>query len=463
MESHRAFDTLILRMIPSEKSAIPLPRGQAFSGSCGKRDGAANRVLDIVRMSGGALQDASMDQPARLRIVHVVRSPVGGIFRHIVDLANAQAKAGHDVGIICDSTTGGRFEDDIIARAAANLALGAARFPMRRRVSFSDFAAARRVLAQIGRLGPHVLHCHGAKGGAYGRLIAAWLGRRRPIACLYAPHGGTLHYDEKSLEGRIYFRVERALERMTDALIHVSAYEAETYRRKIGVARCEAVVIRNGLRDEEFAPMVTRADARDLLFLGVLRDLKGIDVFLEAVAKLESRYRRKVTAHVIGQAEEPERYRALARTFGVADRVAFGDPMPAREAFAGARAIVVPSRAESMPYVVLEAIAAGMPIVATSVGGIPEIFGPAADQLVAPGDSGALADAIEALLAHPERGAAAAAARREWLRPRFHIDTMGQQVEALYLRILARKYAAHEAAVHRLGRGGRGSARFTSR
>ena len=72
--------------------------------------------------------------------------------------------------------------------------------------------------------------------------------------------------------------------------------------------------------------------------------------------------------------------------------------MPAREAFASARIIVVPSRAESMPYVVLEAIAAGMPIVATRVGGIPEIFGPAADELVVPGDPGALAQAIEDML-----------------------------------------------------------------
>src|ERR1700722_3715509 len=121
---------------------------------------------------------ASMSPPARLKIVHVVRAPIGGIFRHIVDLADAQAKAGHAVGIICDSTTGGRFEDDIIAKAAANLALGATRFPMRRSISFADFAAGRRVLAHLGKLMPDVLHCHGAKGGAYGRLIAAFLGRR---------------------------------------------------------------------------------------------------------------------------------------------------------------------------------------------------------------------------------------------------------------------------------------------
>jgi glycosyltransferase involved in cell wall biosynthesis len=382
-----------------------------------------------------------MDRPARLKIVHVVRAPIGGIFRHIVDLADAQATAGHEVGIVCDSTTGGQFEDDIIAKTAPRLALGATRFPMRRRISLGDVATARRVLGHLARLTPDILHCHGAKGGAYGRLIAAWIGRKRPIACIYAPHGGTLHYDEASLEGMIYFRIERWLEHLTDLLVHVSAFEAETYRRKVGVPRCQAVVIRNGLREEEFTPVVPRQDARDLLFLGMMRDLKGTDIFLEAIAKIEQRYRRKITAHVVGQAEEPERYRALAQTLGIAERVAFSEPMPVRDAFAGARVIVVPSRAESMPYVVLEAIAAGVPIVATRVGGIPEIFGPSADELVVPGDSGALAQAIEDMLSHPGRIAFGVAAKRDWLRPRFHIEAMQSAIEALYRRIIAGKYA----------------------
>jgi glycosyltransferase involved in cell wall biosynthesis len=390
----------------------------------------------------GLLQDVVMDRPRRLKIVHVVRSPIGGIFRHIVDLVDAQTRAGHDVGIICDSLTGGRFEDGVIANMVSKLALGAVRFPMRRSVSLSDFVAVRRVLDHLRKVTPDVLHCHGAKGGAYGRLIAAWLGRRRPIASIYAPHGGSLHYDEHSFEGRFYFRIERMLERVTDALVHVSAYEAEVYRHKVGMPRCRAAVIRNGLREEEFAPVTPRNDARDLLFLGMLRDLKGVDIFLEAVAKLDQTYGRKLTAHVIGQAEEPGRYEAVAASLGIADRVAFSDPVPTRDAFASARMIVVPSRAESMPYVVLEAIAAGMPIVASDVGGIPEIFGPAAGALVPPGDAGALAHAIDDALSDPRRTDAEAAARRAWLHPRFNIATMQNKVEALYRQMLDDKYAA---------------------
>jgi glycosyltransferase involved in cell wall biosynthesis len=290
-----------------------------------------------------------------------------------------------------------------------------------------------------------VVHGHGSKGGTYGRLIGtwlgrSWLGRKRPVARIYSPHGGSLHYSEKSIEGRVYFAIERQLGRITDGIVHVSAYEAETYRRKVGIPRCEAVVIRNGLRPDEYVPVVPNEDARDLLFLGMIRNLKGIDVFLQAIARLREKG-LIVTAHVIGQTTEMESWEELARAVGIGEQVAFHLPKPTREAFAMTRALVVPSRAESMPYVVLEAIAAGLPIVATRVGGVPEIFGPRADELVPPGDSAALADAIDRMLANPAQAAHDAKVRSEWLLPRFHIDVMQEQVEKLYRSILDRQTA----------------------
>jgi glycosyltransferase involved in cell wall biosynthesis len=375
---------------------------------------------------------------ARLRIVHVVRAPIGGIFRHIVDLAHAQAAAGHEIGIVCDSRTGGAFEEATIARVAPELALGAFRLPMRRNVSIADIAALQRMVGHLAALEPDVIHCHGAKGGVYGRLIGTWLGRHRPVARLYAPHGGSLHFDKRSIEGRIYFTIERTLERVTDALIHVSAYEAETYRDKVGIPRCRAAVILNGLRAEEFEPVIPRDDASDLLFVGMFRDLKGTDVFLEALARLQTRLGRRVTANLFGQSEDQglARYHALANSLGIADLARFHDPAPTREAFARGRVIVVPSRAESMPYIVLEAIAASLPIVATRVGGIPEIFGPRSDELVPPGDPDELANAIARVLADPVRAQVDAAARWDWMRPYFSIDVMQRQVEALYRQAL---------------------------
>ena len=383
-----------------------------------------------------------MSSSSRLRIVHVVRAPIGGIFRHIVDLATAQADAGHEVGLVCDALTGGAFEDTAIASLKPKLALGVARIPMRRQVSFTDLHATRNLLRHLGELSPDVVHGHGSKGGVYGRLIGTWLGRGRPIARVYSPHGGSLHYSESSLEGRLYFAIERFFGRFTDALVHVSAYEADTYRHKIGIPRCGAYVIRNGLRADEYAPVVPSAHRTDILFLGMIRDLKGVDVLLHALGHLRT-FGRTVTAHIIGQVEDIDylRYQSLAQSLGIAHQIAWGQPRPTREAFAMARTIVVPSRAESMPYVVLEAVAAGMPLVATRVGGVPEILGPRADELVPPGDPTPLADAIDRMLADPARAVADAAARREWLMPRFNIEVMRDQIGKLYDAILTAKTA----------------------
>ena len=169
---------------------------------------------------------------------------------------------GHAVGLICDSSSSGALQDERIAALGPSLSLGVVRVPMARSIGPGDLPATLTVARHLSRMQPDVVHAHGAKGGVYGRVAAAIERRKgRKVAAFYAPHGGSLHYDPGSLSGRIYFIVERALERLTDGLIHVSAYEAETYRRKVGAPRCPAHIVRNGMRTDEFAPVQPVADA----------------------------------------------------------------------------------------------------------------------------------------------------------------------------------------------------------
>jgi glycosyltransferase involved in cell wall biosynthesis len=366
-----------------------------------------------------------------LSILHVVRSPIGGIFRHITDLATAQHAAGHSVGLICDKLTGGDFEEERIAAIAPILFFGVARVAMPRAIGPGDARALLGVLRHVGRIRPDVVHAHGAKGGLFGRLAAAEARRRHPVAAFYAPHGGSLHYDPASVSGRLYFGVERTLERLTDGLIHVSAYEADTYRRKIGAPRCPAHVVLNGLRPEEFEPVATVPDAADFLYIGMLRDLKGVDVFLQALSLLKRRG-RSFRSLVVGAGEpsDERRYREMAT--GLAREVTFHPPMPARQAFALARTVVVPSRAESMPYLVLEAAAAGVPIISTDVGGIPEVMAGEQERLVRPGDPAALAEAMALAIAAPERMSAEAALRRDHVKRNFSLANMTSRVEDIY-------------------------------
>ncbi len=379
-----------------------------------------------------------MSAPTPLRIMHVVRSPVGGIFRHIEDLAISQAAAGHEVGVVCDNLTGGSFEDDRIARLGPHLALGSVRMPMARQVGISDVGALAKARSILEPLRPDVIHTHGAKGGVFGRVVGAWLGRSRPVATFYAPHGGSLHYRPGSIEGRVYFRVERALERITDALIHVSGYEQVAYAEKIGQPRCDAFVVRNGVRPEEFEPVKPNPDARDFLFLGMLRDVKGVDVLIEALARLRAEGRPS-TAIIVGDGPDEALCRALVAEKGLDDLISFRPSTPAREAFALGRTIVVPSRAESMPYVVLEAIAARLPIITTRVGGIPEIFGPHSGELLAPDDVEGLRAAMRAVLDDPDGAANAAAARQAHIGSEFSVGEMSRRIEKIYKDALARR------------------------
>ena len=105
-----------------------------------------------------------MNRP--LKILHILRSPVGGLFRHVLDLARGQAARGHEVGIVADAATGGERATAAFAALSPHLALGLTRVPMSRDIGMSDVAAQRHVAAHARDTQANVLHGHGAKGGA---------------------------------------------------------------------------------------------------------------------------------------------------------------------------------------------------------------------------------------------------------------------------------------------------------
>ncbi|NUS20307.1 MAG: glycosyltransferase family 4 protein [Mesorhizobium sp.] len=372
---------------------------------------------------------------ASLRIVHCFRSPVGGIFRHVRDLTEAQVTAGHSVGIVCDSTTGGDYEERLFEAMKDNLALGIHRTPMQRHVGPGDLASAWRTYRIIQELRPDVLHGHGAKGGAYARLFGSLLRVSRfRVARLYSPHGGSLHYDETTATGKLFFGLERSMARFTDCLLFVSDYERQTYRRKVGEPPIPNTLVYNGLRAAEFEPVATAADAADLLYIGMMRDLKGPDIFIEALALAGNALGRPVSAVMVGDGDDLPRYHAQVERLGLKSHVRFLPPMPARQAFALAELIVVPSRAEAMPYIVLEALAAGMPMIATAVGGIPEIFGEDSPALIRP-------DAVQLAARMGTALDAFDAYRRlmpqtDELKARFGADVMAAEIEKAYFAAL---------------------------
>jgi glycosyltransferase involved in cell wall biosynthesis len=176
-------------------------------------------------------------------------------------------------------------------------------------------------------------------------------------------------------------------------------------------------------------------DAGDFLYIGMMRDLKGPDIFIDALAAAERIVGRPLSAVMVGDGDDLPRYKAQVRTLGMTDRVKFHPATPARAAFALAKTIVVPSRAEAMPYIVLEALAAGKPMIATAVGGIPEIFGADSPALVQP-DADDLAAKMAFALQESEKFRALMPAQAD-LKSRFGADVMAARIEAAYRGALA--------------------------
>jgi len=375
--------------------------------------------------------------PKSLKILHVLRAPLGGLFRHVTDVAQGQIERGHSVGLIVDSATGGERADAFLAELAPHLALGLQRVAIARELGPSDIGALRAISQRIKALAPDVLHGHGAKGAALARLAMSAPNAIR----VYTPHGGSLVYRPGTIRGGFYRTLEWLLKWRTDLFLFESAYVAALFRSEIGRPHGIVRVVRNGVGDSEFAPIRAAPDATDIVCVGELRPVKAIDVLIEALAVLR-RDGRRVTATIAGDGPQAGELKALAERRRIADQVRFIGHCPARTAFAMGRMLVMPSRAESLPYVVLEAAAAGMPIIATRVGGIPEIFGPEAAHLVAPDDTAALIVAIGAALDDPEQYRRIAQAVQARVRSEFSRAAMVEGGLAAYREALAMRKLA---------------------
>jgi glycosyltransferase involved in cell wall biosynthesis len=378
-----------------------------------------------------------MSEPASqpLRILHVLRSPVGGLFRHVIDVVRGQTARGHQVGIVCDSLTGGDRAAQILPELSGELPLGVSRIPMARHLGFGDIAAARHVAQVVARARPDIVHGHGAKGAAYARLAVSSGGPLR----VYTPHGGSLLFQPGTAVGRFYLTLEKILNGRTDLFLFESAFIERLYRAKVGEPHAIWRIVPNGVGLDEFAPVPLRPDATDILYIGELRTLKGVDVLLTAIAKLRARG-TALTATIVGAGDAREDLKRQARDSGLENDVRFLPPTPAREAFALGRIMVVPSRAESFPYIVLEAAAAGKELVATHVGGIPDMYGPLADRLIPPDDSDALERALMKAVNDPETMRAFAGLLRERVQTNFCLDDMVDGgIDAYRAALAARK------------------------
>jgi len=295
------------------------------------------------------------------------------------------------------------------------------------------------VMQRIAYSSADVVHGHGAKGGAYARVA---LTRKRAVRA-YTPHGGSLLFSHETVAGKVYLATERLLMLNTDLFLFESMYSSDIFARKIGNPGDRVRVVHNGVSREEFVPVTLAPDATDLMFIGEFRPVKGIDVLIDAIAQLHAQG-RTVTATLVGDGPERPALMAQAERLGLSQAIRFRPAMAARQAQALGRIMVVSSRAESLPYVVLEAAASAKPLIATKVGGIPEIYGPLTDTLIPPDDASALANAIASSLDDPVGAAKIAQQISARVAASFSRDVMVDGVLAGYRAALEGTLAAKQ-------------------
>lgn len=362
-----------------------------------------------------------------LRILQILRSPIGGLFRHVTDLSNGLIELGHEVGIVLDGEFHNAQSDGLLNEIEPKLALGVHKLDMSRLLSISDITTPIKVRKLASSLGVNVLHGHGAKGAVNARIA-----KSKNSVALYTPHGGVLHYSPKSISGKLFRLADKMLLLRTDAVIFESQFAQREFHAQIAVPKCLNPVIHNGLRASEFESVEANIDAQDFAFIGELRQLKGIMVLLDALVGITNSNGKPATLVIAGSGPIRDEIEARINEPDLKGRVEMLGVRPAREVFTLGRCLVVPSLHESLPYVVLEGSAANRPIIATDVGGISEIFGPTSKSLIEAGNKEALQNSMKRFLDDEIGAQKEATARKKYVKQTFFLEKMVKEIEAVY-------------------------------
>ncbi|HWA54267.1 MAG TPA: glycosyltransferase [Solirubrobacterales bacterium] len=294
---------------------------------------------------------------------------------------------------------------------------------------------------------PDIVETHTAKAGMLGRLAALLARRERPIV-IHTYHGHVLRGYFGPLKTRAFRAIERALAKASDRLVGVSAATVEELV-ELGVApRSKFTVVPLGL---ELGPFLALGPASNgsfreeigtaedevlFTYTGRLVPIKRPELMLRSLARAR-RQGAPARVAVVGDGLLRPQLEALARSLGCAGAVDFlGYRRDLARIAAGSDAALLTSDNEGTPVALIEAAAAGRPLVATAVGGVPDIVIEGAGLLAPPGDEGGLAAAISRISAEPDLRRAMGARARENVAAKFTVDRLLDDVDALYSRLL---------------------------
>ena len=349
--------------------------------------------------------------------VLLVHQPIdGGVARHVADLAIGLTNRGYEVVLCGPARPAGLSASYPHVRLDLQRAIAP-------RADLGRLAGLARIVREVR---PEIVHAHSSKAGALAR-VGRLFHPRLPV--IYTPHGYAFagHFS-REIERSTYREIERALTYLTSRVVCVCEAEGRL-ARTLGPAG-RVTVVHNGIEPASNGPVDARMAelAREgpvICALTLLRPGKGLETLIDATPSLLARHPR-VQIAISGEGPDLETLRSLALRRGVAQAVHFlGPSHDPLGVLRGGDIFVHPSWAEAFPYVILEAMSAGLPIVASDVGGVAEaLVDGDSGSLVAPGDEEGLAHALIELLDDAGRSASMGDAAKRRVEQRFTREAM---------------------------------------
>jgi glycosyltransferase involved in cell wall biosynthesis len=362
----------------------------------------------------------------------VVESCGGGTGRHVADLSRGLVARGWEVHLLLSL---GRVDDLFLDRLAGLDGVHCKFLPMRRGPHPSDLAVVRKARRYLRAEGPFdVVHGHSSKGGAIARLTAVGTG----IPCFYTLHGFGADDPTMPRPKRLfYLTVELGLSVLTRRIIAVSPEERRGAVR-LGLGKSRVILIPNGVGASDLAPRDAARRAlgvgdRDLVvgFVGRLVPQKAPDLLVRAMARVAANVPHARLA-IVGSGPLGQGLPRIAAELGITGRVLWLGERDARQLTAGFDVFAMPSRKEGLPYVALEAMSAGLPIVGTDTAGLECLVTPGVNGALVPcGDFEALGAALTEILLDPAKRRRYGAASLERVRE-FSVDAMVDRIVAAY-------------------------------